>query len=368
VFVYRFFPLTWLLGLTCLRIALSAGEFREASPRLGTRPAVSVDSVGTLRVMSWNVKAGALFPPGMPTPELGVAGARVGRFGRILRAIRPDVLCLQEIWPRREQRALEELMNRELPLADGAKWNLHRAVDVVIATRFRISSPRSEAVIHHPLPEMPDFHYGQAMGVVEVPMAGGEQPVFVVSTHFRSRSGAANIAMRERHANSVVDWIEDAKSPGGKVDIPDRTPFLIVGDLNVYESNEDDPLQHLKTLVTGKDPSGERGIDWDNTPLLDVLPSINGVGEHHYTWRNDGLPFAPGALDRFLVSDSVVGVADRFVLDVESLAEEQRERFGLELGDTLLHGQVGVYDHLPLVVDLVLSKKGDRTPEQDELP
>ncbi|MDA7667458.1 hypothetical protein N8611_00475, partial [bacterium] len=63
-------------------VSLGAADFSEKRDRLSFSSNASEGE--TLRVMSWNVKAGALFPASMRNPLGEEVGARVGRFGRIL--------------------------------------------------------------------------------------------------------------------------------------------------------------------------------------------------------------------------------------------------------------------------------------------
>ncbi len=360
----------WLrtLGMIGVAAIVSSGgaEGIERSVAPGPRPPLSFrsdgqadDGAALVRILSWNVKVGSLFPATLRVPIGEEPATRVGSFGRVLRAVQPDVICLQEIWPLREAGAVTQLLNAEYPLTGGRKWKIHRVADVLIASRYPYGWTRGDLVLHFPLPEMPDFHYGQAMGLIDLPDGRFARDLFLVTTHFRSRSGAENRRLRERHADAILERIRDLRTEGGDLEVPRRTPFVIVGDLNVYESNPDDPLRHLETLVSGRfsDPMGGVKIfapDWDESSLVDLKPSINGAGRSVYTWRNDGLPYPPGALDRFLFSDSVLEVVESFVLNPSEMSKEKLNRYGLRSGDGNLGGREGEFDHLPMVADLRL--------------
>ena len=364
----RFLPLllnvkiwVWLALFCCHDTLPEAQGDTAAKHELPSRGMFSsgADAAPRFRLMSWNVKVGALFPETMRNPLGEEAGARVGRFGRILRAVRPDVLCLQEIWPLRETAAVVALLNKELPLEGHQEWFVHRATDVVIASRYPLKLQRAELVIHHPLPEMPDFHYGQAMCLVDLPDDRSDADVFVLTAHYRSRSGRENELKRERHSKSILDIIQDVRTPGGDLEVRVGTPIVIAGDFNVYESNKDDPKRHLQMLISGTvgvtdSPAKNRGLDWDGTEFRDLLPSINGRGKAYYTWRNDAQPYPPGALDRVLFTDSVLNPVGSFVLDAASLSSGMRTKYGLLPSDCYFAGREGVYDHLPIVVDFEL--------------
>ena len=358
---------TWRRGvcaflLGTLEFSVGGADFARERDRLSfSSNGVEERRVEAIRVMSWNVKAGALFPASMRNPVGEEAGARVGRFGRILRAVRPDVLCLQEIWPLRENLAILEMLNRELPLAGGDSWFLHREVDVVIASRYPLALRRGDRVIHYPLPEMPDFHYGQAMCLVDLPNERFPKDLYVISAHFRSRSGAENVRLREQQADSINGRIQDLRTPGGDLDVVRETPFVVTGDFNVYDSNEDDPKRHLRSMVMGfRSADGAfRSPDWDGSALKDLGPSINGKGEANYTWRNDTLPYPPGALDRVLFTDSVLRARESFVLNTSLLSERQLTQYGLKQSDSLMAGRSGEFDHLPIVVEFELKDAVD---------
>ncbi len=181
----------------------------------------------------------------------------------------------------------------------------------------------------------------------------GAQDVYLICAHFKSGGGTADILLRQRQADVIMSHVGDMITSGGKIDLTLNTPFLIMGDLNVYDT---DPAHHLTTLLTGDIENETRyGLDinpdWDGTSLGDVLPSRNGLGEEYYTWRDDSGPFPPGILDRILFSDSVLKIENSFVLDTTVLSDEVLAAAGLRADDVLLEPGSGVFDHLPLIVD-----------------
>jgi hypothetical protein len=200
---------------------------------------------------------------------------------------------------------------------------------------------------------MPDFHYGQAMCLVDLPNKRFSKDFYVMTAHFRSGSGAENVRLREQHADSIAERIQDLRSPGGQVNVKWGTPILVAGDFNVYDSNLNDPKRHLTTLISGR--VGAKGTnespDWDRTSLQELSPSINGAGEAFYTWRNDTSPFPPGSLDRVLFTDSVLHPKESFVLNTTDLPAAALEQYGIERSDGVFAGRDGEFDHLPIVVD-----------------
>jgi endonuclease/exonuclease/phosphatase family metal-dependent hydrolase len=305
-------------------------------------------SPDAVRVVSYNVNWDAIFPDDDPMNHEWREHNRAARFVRIVKAIQPDILCLQEINPERDPQDVGRILAEALPLSASQQWHLHKGADNVIASRYPLGMAATDTV--------PETNRGHAMALVDLPDGTHTVDLYLVNAHFKAAGGAENIARRQQHADAVVHWIGDARTPGGNIDLPDGTPFVILGDLNVYET---DPHRHLTTLVTGDiADEGRYGADlapdWDDTALTDALPKHNSVGPDIYTWRSDASDFKPGPLDRIIYSDSVLQVANSFVLNTTTLKPDELKATGLEAGDVLLDPANGYYDHLPLVVDFIV--------------
>ncbi len=307
----------------------------------------------SLRVLSYNVNWDSIFPEGDGQNHEFRSANREQAFQRITRAVEPDIICLQEINPERDPQQVGEFISRILAPQGGQVWQAVGARDAVIVTRFDLVSEGYELAA-------PAFPAGldQAGALVDLPEAFfGRWDLYLICVHFKSGGGSADILLRQGQADVIVSQVGDLLTPGGAVDLPSQTPFIILGDLNVYDT---DPAQHLMTLLTGDIENEARygpdlQPDWDGTSLADVLPSHNGEGGEYYTWRNDSDPFAPGALDRVLYSDSVLKIENAFVLDTTVLSDEVLAAAGLQAGDVLLEPGSGIFDHLPLIVDFSIS-------------
>lgn len=296
-----------------------------------------------IRVMSWNVKLASVMPPD---------GVRKDGFARIVRSIDPDIIALQEI---AAATALVQLMNAYIPLENNRSWEAHTVSDNVIVSRFPMRWRGGELTVPYPYPQLglPNFHYGFAASLVE--LSGGAE-LLVVAMHNKSGGRESDVQLRQDHADAIVRWIRDSRGSGQEKSIPDNTPVVILGDMNVVS---DASMAPYETLITGdisdEETSGsDIKIDWDETDLTDAKPSHNGLEREYYTWRNDDLPFAPSALDRILYTDSVMSVRHRFVLNTMTLAPEDLSTLGLQKSDTLFNGNPRYYDHLPLVVDFAI--------------
>jgi endonuclease/exonuclease/phosphatase family metal-dependent hydrolase len=297
--------------------------------------------------MTYNVNWDSIFPPDDPQNHDLRAFDRREEFERILRAVRPDVLCLQEINDRRSARAMGEFLARAAGSPGGATWQVVKARDTVIATPFELAGAGYELVTHSALPTLE-----QAAALVDLPgLEFGEVNLYLICAHFKSGGEPGDILLRSRQADAIMAHVGDFTTPGGELDLAPGTPFILLGDFNVYDT---DPARHLRTLLQGDIDDedhygGDVRPDWDGTALADAQPSHNGLGAEFYTWRNDLEPFLPGVLDRVIYSDSALAIAHAFVLNTEVLADEALAAHGLERQDVLL--EAGNYDHLPVVVD-----------------
>jgi hypothetical protein len=134
-------------------------------------------------------------------------------------------------------------------------------------------------------------------------------------------------------------------APGGVIDLPQDTPFIILGDLNLVGDR-----QQLTTLVTGEIINtqlfGNGGPpDWDDSDLEDLI-SQQTDKRTVYTWRNDNSSFPPGRLDFQIYSNSVMKDEKSFVIQTEIMSADRLTQFGLQQYDTR-----NASDHFPKITD-----------------
>jgi len=291
-------------------------------------------SPDVLRVMSWNVAKDSIFPEGSD------GYSRHERFARVLRAVRPDIACLQEVYAGGARAAA--LFDDLLPLPGGRRWQHHGVLDNVILARHDLG--RRDA---RTLDVGEGRQRGHAMAQVDVP---GDADPFLFCAHFQSGAGA-RVASRERQADLVGEHIRALQGPDG---LPRGTPIVVLGDLNAIASLPATFVDNLRQGRTGDgSASAGRGPDWDGSDLEDAQPRHNGRGEQTWTWRVDGTGFPPGALDRILYTGSVLALDRAFVLDTQDMDEDELRATGLERGDEMYRIEKGQHDHLPLVADFL---------------
>ena len=261
-------------------------------------------------------------------------------YRRILEAVRPDVVALQEIY---EQTAVEAERAAEDSLGLPTDWSwAKRGPDLVLGSRF----PIEEA---HAIKGFRQYESGAFL--LDTRAAWGRFFLVVVMHPPCCNDPATEAApsrnvQRQRVADGVAAFLRRVRQGEGPFEVPPQTPIAVVGDMNFVG----DP-QQPRTLRTGEivDTAafGPSALpDWDKSALLDVNPPQTGA-PLHTTWIDAESPFVPGRLDYAFVSDSVVDVVHSFVLRTGTLSETQRSAAGLQVDDTATAS-----DHLPIVIDL----------------
>lgn len=307
-----------------------------------------------VRVMSWNVAANSFFEDPGPRGQEQSDGGRPDRFRRMLRAMEPDIVCLQEVISPRTAADVARFLDQTLPLAGPRHWQAHGRPDIVIASRFPLSM--REAHTEDWGGGVPRTH---AMALVDLPAATAMHDLYVVCAHAQSKGAPKDIAARQLHADAVAAHIWDLRNSGGDADLPPGTPMIVLGDWNAYRT---DPALHIETLLGGEIANRERfgqggSPDWDGSPLADAKPPHNAVGPATYTFGDGSADqFPPAALDRVLFTDSVLEMLGGFVLDTTSLDPALLSRHGMRSEDVLYRASPPLFDHLPVVVDFAVKR------------
>jgi len=283
-----------------------------------------------LRVLAWNVGDRAM----MRTPE---------PFLRILSALDPDVLLLDELNPAMDARWLLGILQG---LPRGEEWRVVVGPGggrqrTGVASRLPVEAhPGLERI---PWPDSIRRLTGLPMSnQMQQDMAGAAEDhlpavgamILAGGTRFLlvpldlmccGRVGGPEDRARLMAADALRGAIAGALAQGG-IDA-----VIVGGDLNLVGSAT--PLERLRT---GLDPAGGS---------LLVVPTPRLDGASSTTWRNPGF-FPPGRLDYLLVSGSKLEPLRSFAFAPDDLAPEAWKELGLQEGDW------AASDHLPLVVDL----------------
>jgi hypothetical protein len=262
-------------------------------------------------------------------------------FNRVLGALQPDIICFSELGGT-SATTIRDRLDEILPLGGGAHWQVHQVGDTVVAAKWPLSMQADDTI--------PTTGRGQAMALVDLPDAQYDVDMYVISAHYKccGSMGTSEDQKRQTHSDANANWFRDLREPGGHVDLPAGTPFLIAGDLNLVGGP-----QPLDTLLDGDiidevTFGPDSPPDWDAGNMSDPIP-LHNAGPAAYTWRNDSSSFAPGRLDFAIFTDSVMSIARSYVLNTLDMSAEDLAAYGLQSQDT-----ADASDHLPVVVDFNL--------------
>lgn len=313
------------------------------------------ESGNMLRVVSYNIKWNSVFPD----VDANVAP----KFARVLAALDPDVIGFQEIGvnpgDRDKPNAVKKnaddvraLLNQLRPLPDGGTWHAAGAFSNVIASKYPV-----QIAGESPSPSREDR--GAAVALVDLPDALFPADLYVINTHHKCCEAEKNDPRRQSQSDAIMSWIRDAREPGGKIQLPERTAIIVLGDLNLVGGPGP-----LETLVTGNIGDEAKfgpdfAPDWDQTSFTDAHPRHNITGTDDWTWRDDSSPFPPGRLDFVIYSDSVLEVTKSFALNTTLMSDEDLSAAGLHKFDVAKDDEGREFDHLPLVVDFLFAAPED---------
>ena len=268
----------------------------------------------------------------------------VGELTRFVNAVNADVYTFQEAFNTTSTQALN-LFNDIAPLSTGS-WQIHKGRNQLTISRYGLSLQGTN---------VPNGTRGIAMAQVDLPDQHFSNDMFILNNHFPCCDSGENQRVAESVA--VAEWIADAITIGGDVDLTPNTAVAVVGDLNIVGGPE--PLDNLINGVGGM------RTDWDGSSITDANPTHNDEGLEDYTWRNDSSRFDPGILDYILYTDSVIATDHSFILNPSLMSEADLEATGLIATDMMLVKDVDsfVFDHLPLIVDFAPNVATNPVPE-----
>ena len=363
-----------LLAVSAIVLCTLAGcerKLKEYKSKSSTQPASTAQSTVYIPELTPEMQALAAQPAGVPTglfidrpeatqlrfvnynvnwdrifPDVDQDGAE--KFQRLVKALDPDVLTIQEIGDRDAERkknakGVAALMDAINPLPAGGTWHTYKGQDNVIVSKYPLSM--TSDLLY------PSSYRDPAMALVDLPDDRFKMDLYVLNNHFKCCDPQRFDSVRQKQADAIVSWLRDARTEGGKIDLPQKTAIIITGDLNLVGS-----LQPLTTLLSGDiintDPYGEDFVpDWDNSELADAHPLHNVVGPDDYTWRNDPSGYEAKRMDFVIYSDSVFEALHKFVLNTTTMSDEDLAKARLEKFDVTMDKAGHNFDHLPLVVD-----------------
>ncbi len=295
--------------------------FEENSIEADTYIDIAREESHYLRIMTYNTLHNGL-----------TDGSRVSRFRRIVQATVPDIITFNECWEVTASQA-KGFMDNVLPLSTSFGWHTEKLDDGnITASRYPIL--RSWQV-------SPGRRITASL--IELPRSTFSKDILVVNAHFKCCGNGDS--QRQGEADAFAAFIQDAKTIGGRIDLPENTPFVLAGDLNLVGES-----QQLTTILKGDIVSNfiygeDAPLDWDDTDLEDVISPQTG-DYAAFTWLGEGSSFPAGRLDFIIHSNSVLDVKKAYTINTNLMAPQALDYYGLNARDTEIAS-----DHLPKVTD-----------------
>lgn len=277
------------------------------------------EDTGAIRVMNYNVLFDGLTDP-----------SRESSFIRILQATNPQIIAFNELF-NTSATTVKTFLDTHLPTGNSTGWFTEKLdAGNVTASIFPIQQNWQV---------LPGKRITASL--IDLP-AHYPKDLIVINSHLKCCDFDS---VRQDEADAIAAFIKDIKKPGGAVDVPDQTPFIVLGDLNLVGDR-----QQLETIVTGeivnKQLYGEsEKPDWDNTDLVDLL-STHTDDYFTFTWKDDFSDFYPGRLDYMIYSESVLDVVKHYTLNTQSIPQAKLQANNIFAVDTKFAS-----DHLPKVAD-----------------
>lgn len=280
------------------------------------------ESADHLRLMTWN------------TLQNGLDDfSRQGSFKRVLSAVQPDIVTFNECWDLTAP-MVASFMNSALPLGGSNSW---KAVKL---------DQGNITVSRYPILQNWEVRPGSRLtaSLIDLP-ATFATDILVVNGHLRCCDADGT---RQLEADAFAAFLNDAKTTGGLIDLPEGTPIVLSGDLNLVGWR-----QQLETLLTGEvvntntyGPGGPP--DWDGTALADALP-LHTHQPVAFTWQSPFSSYPPSRLDYIIFANSVMQLAKGFVIRTDELPPDVLGNYGILASDS-----ENASDHNPVVADFIL--------------
>lgn len=292
--------------------------FLATKPAIAEQPPLSGVSLpakpdGAIRVLNWNIHRNA--------PEKSPEG-----FVRVIEAVRPDVVLLQE-WETKEPAQIARWFTERVDSPTGSWHALHgKSWGVAIVAPHPITPLIVDGI---DFPHNGRDHSARLVAGV-VPLAVGD--IVVGSTHLKC-CGSATSA---EDATRIAEARMISRTLGKAVESDPTWVRVIAGDMNLVGTRR--PLEEIG-----------RGLDVDGSDL-EIAP-VRVLGDRAtYTWVDWQTPFTPGRLDWVLYSGAGCDVLNAFSIDTRRLSDASLAKMGLSRMDSASS------DHLPVVVDVRIKK------------
>jgi len=260
-------------------------------------------------------------------------------YDRLLTAIDPEIICFQEIYDHSAYQT-KNLVEQMLHSSGSEEWFYDEIwSDIIIVSRFPIL----------------ESYYSDGNGVFLLDLSSEvDSELLVINAHLPAGDNEED---RQEEIDKIMEFIREAKEPGGWLYLDENTPIIILGDLNLVGY-----AQQLETLITGEIVNQQYGPsfnpDWDESDLTDLTPRLTEL-YMYYTWYNDWSSYYPGRLDFMIYTDYVLTSEKSFVLFTPEMSSGNLNAYNLQSDDS-----TEASDHIPVVSDFrVLFPNNSENPD-----
>jgi len=258
---------------------------------------------------------------------------RQPKFQRIIQALDPDIISLQE---HSEWNEIGDIISSWFP--EDTWYQGYTFRDLVVLSKYPIINQANLISSERTM---------CALLQTDDPI---NPYLLILNSHF---SCCDNDDDRQEQVDELVKVLREWRlNDNGPFDLPEGTPMFHVGDFNFVGYRE-----QIETVTAGNiQDEGNYGsdfpLDWDGTAITDLF-SRHTHKRMAYTWRSDGSSFNPGKLDYVLYTDSNLSILNHFVLNTLAMPDSILNEWELEAEDTN-----EASDHLPRIVDFMVTDLG----------
>ena len=288
---------------------------------VGPAAPILLEKTGTRLVTYNTLYTGILEPDRQPN------------FQRIIQALDPDIIALQE---HSEWNEIGDIISSWFP--EDTWYQGYTFRDLVVLSKYPIINQANLISSERTM---------CALLQTDDPI---NPYLLILNSHF---SCCDNDDDRQEQVDELVQVLREWRlNDNGPFDLPEGTPMFHVGDFNFVGYRE-----QIETVTAGNiQDEGNYGsdfpLDWDGTAITDLF-SRQTHKRMAYTWRSDGSSFNPGKLDYVLYTDSNLSILNHFVLNTLAMPDSVLNEWELEAEDTN-----EASDHLPRIVDFMVTDLG----------
>ena len=288
---------------------------------VGPAEPILLEKTGTRLVTYNTLYTGILEPDRQP------------KFQRIIQALDPDIIALQE---HSEWNEIGDIISSWFP--EDTWYQGYTFRDLVVLSKYPIINQANLISSERTM---------CALLQTDDPI---NPYLLILNSHF---SCCDNDEDRQEQVDELVQVLREWRlNDNGPFDLPEGTPMFHVGDFNFVGHRE-----QIETVTAGNiQDEGNYGsdfpLDWDGTAITDLF-SRQTHKRMAYTWRSDGSSFNPGKLDYVLYTNSNLSILNHFVLNTLAMPDSVLNEWELEAEDTN-----EASDHLPRIVDFMVTDLG----------